>query len=277
MYDRYGLIGEKLSHSYSPIIHREILKRIERNGEYSLIEVEKDKIKNITLDIRENLYKGVNVTIPYKIEVIKYLDKLSDEAKEIGAVNTISKKDNMLIGYNTDYFGFGKMLDLNGVNIKNKNATILGTGGAARAVIYYLKNNNIKDITIVTRNIEKAQREFRDYRSISYEELSNLKQQDLLINCTPIGMYPNINNSPVEEEVLKNYDVAIDLIYNPTETVFLRYAKNNSIKAIDGLYMLVAQAVKSQEIWNNIKIEDRVIREVYDVLEDILIKGEQNG
>lgn len=277
MYGKYGLIGEKLSHSYSPIIHKEILKRIERLGEYSLIEIERDKIKHITLDMRENIYNGVNVTIPYKIEVIKYLDELSNEANEIGAINTIANKEGRLIGYNTDYFGFGKMLDLNGVNLKNKNATILGTGGAARAVIYYLKNNNINEITIVSRDKVKAQNEFGDYRCITYKELIDFKKHDLIINCTPVGMYPNISNSPVKEEVLKNYDVAIDLIYNPIETVFLRYAKKNKVLAIDGLYMLVAQAVKSQEIWNEIKIDDRVIMEVYDVIKDLLIKGEQNG
>lgn len=261
----YGLLGEKLSHSLSPEIHSEILKAINKSGAYKLFEIEKDKLNNFTEALKLLGVKGCSVTIPYKKDIIQYIDVLSEEAKKIGAVNTIYLKDNKLYGYNTDYFGFGYMLDVSSIEIQNKNIVILGNGGAARAVLHYLLDNGANKVYIVSRksNIEKF--EYKNVKVISYEDLKSLKG-DILINSTPVGMYPNIENSPVSKDIIENFSALVDLIYNPMETKFLSLGKELNKKVVGGLYMLVGQAVKSQEIWQETYISEDILKSIYNLI-----------
>ncbi|CDF57514.1 shikimate dehydrogenase [Thermobrachium celere] len=261
----YGLIGEKLSHSFSPFIHNEILKRVGLAGEYNLYEVDRENLKSKILNLKKYV-KGLNVTIPYKVDVIDFLDEVSDEVKKIGAVNTISFLDELIIGYNTDYFGFGIMLDINKIDVKNKKAVILGTGGAAKSVVHYLIDNEISDVILVSRDKVFAQEKFKEIKCIDYDELDKVRSYDLIINCTPCGMYPNIDVSPVNKDILTNFSIAIDLIYNPRKTLYLKWAEELGLISINGLYMLIAQAVKSQEIWNSINIDFKVIDDIYDII-----------
>ncbi|MBV7272933.1 shikimate dehydrogenase [Clostridiaceae bacterium UIB06] len=259
----YGLIGLKLGHSFSPKLHSLILKNTNSNAVYNLFELKQSDLKTSIDGLKALGCMGVNVTIPYKVDVIQYLDKLSHEAEKIGAVNTISFNNGILTGYNTDYNGFGASLKKANVNIENKNAVILGTGGASKAVVQYLMDNNINDIIFVSRT-PKTHCNISNLKIISYSEIEKLKNQDLIINCTPCGMYPDMYNCPVDTHILSKFSTAIDLIYNPSETVFLQQAKQMGLRAVNGLYMLVAQAVASQEIWRGIKIPNELADEIYD-------------
>lgn len=262
----YGLIGERLGHTYSPLIHREILKETGIKGHYGLFQVERCNLKYAVSGLKALSYNGVNVTIPYKTEIIKYLDNLSAEAEKIGAVNVINiDKSGISTGYNTDYHGFGMMLDNANIKIKNEGAVILGTGGASKAVIQYLKDNGAGDILLVTRDIDTAAKKYPDYRITTYNDLNRLKDYSIIINSTPVGMYPNIDFSPVDSKYLKGFSYAIDLIYNPSQTLFLKLAAEEGLKTINGLYMLIAQAVKSQEIWNDINIPLKIIDAIIDL------------
>ncbi|MDU5106996.1 shikimate dehydrogenase [Clostridium sp.] len=259
----YGLLGEKLSHSLSPEIHNEILKQINIAGGYKLFEVNKDRLSDFAEALKLLKIKGCNVTIPYKKDIMKYVDFISDEAKKIGAINTISLNEGKLYGYNTDYFGFGYMLKVNNIEVNDKVVVILGNGGASRAVLHYLIDNNAKEVYIVSRNPKKDDFLLENVKLISYEELKSLKG-DILINSTPVGMYPNIEESPVSKEVINNFDVLVDLIYNPMETKFLSYGKELNKINVGGLYMLIGQAAKAQEIWQDTDINEYVIEEIYN-------------
>ncbi|HPP32076.1 MAG TPA: shikimate dehydrogenase [Soehngenia sp.] len=260
MNKNFGLIGENLKHTYSPFIHDKILNMINIKGQYGVYEVKRKNLKYVVSALKVLGFSGVNVTIPYKVDIIDYLDLLNEEAKKIGAINVIKiGKDNSAIGYNTDYYGFGMLLKKYGIEINGKNILLLGTGGASRAVVQYLRDNNAKNITIVSRNPETARLKYKEYDIIGYEDISKATDYSIIINTTPVGMHPNVNKSPIERKFLKNFKYAIDLVYNPTKTLFLQEAQKEGLIALNGLYMLAAQAVKSQEIWNDIYIEENII------------------
>lgn len=266
---KFGLLGKKLGHSISPKIHKEIFKNLNIDENYSLIELDENQIESFFKNEIKN-YRGLNVTIPYKIKVMEFMDEISKEAREIGAINTIFQKNGKLYGYNTDYFGFKRMLEENKIFVNEKNSVVLGAGGGARAVIKYLIDENDKNILIVARNIEKAKKELADLvknkNNISFMDFESFEKREeegyLIVNCTPVGMYPNIDDSPISKEVSKKYENSIDLIYNPSETKFLSFARENGKKFVNGLYMLVAQAVEAEEIWQERKIDNEVIKNI---------------
>lgn len=265
----FGLVGEKLSHSMSPEIHNEIFKLLNENAVYNLFEVDEDNVLEVGDALRVLNIKGINVTIPYKEELINSVDELSQEAEKIGAINTILNKDGVLKGYNTDYYGFGRMLKNFNVNLKNKVVVVLGNGGAAKAVVQYVADQNPKDILIVARNKVKAKNSFKKYDVINYDELLNIRG-DIIINTTPVGMYPKAGVSVVDGNVIEKFNIAVDLIFNPFETEFLRIAREKGLKTIGGLYMLVGQAIKAEEIWLGKEIgeEDEMI--IYKKLKYIM-------
>lgn len=238
---KFGLLGEKLSHSFSPIIHNYVFEKLNINATYELIETPAEGLKHYIEELRNGVYNGFNVTIPYKKTIMNLLDEIDDKALKIGSVNTIYVKDNKVIGTNTDYDGFLKTLEYYNVEVANKNCYVLGTGGASLAISAVLKDLG-GNVTFVSRTPKE--------NIISYEELAN-KKIDVLVNTTPVGMYPNIDASPVTKDVVRNSKVVIDIIFNPKTTKLLEYANSN----INGLYMLVMQAIKAEEIWQNQKME----------------------
>lgn len=259
----YGLLGEKLGHSFSPIIHKNILKEIKIDGQYKLFECKKEDFKEKVHDLKKSTIHGLNITIPYKLEIMKYLDDISQEVKKIGAINTISFNDGKAFGYNTDYHGFGMMLKREDISIKNKRSLVLGSGGASKAVVQYLLDNGIGKIIIASRDPDKTKGEYLDFQVIDYKTIKKLRGYDIIINTTPRGMFPHIDNSPVNKDELSNFHTAIDLIYNPHETLFLKHAKEMDLKSINGLYMLVGQAIKAQEIWNELEIDQDACNRIY--------------
>jgi len=264
MSDFYGLIGKKLGHSFSPIIHKLILQKLNIKGEYNLFEIEPHNLDKSIEALKILGCRGANVTIPYKIDVMNYMDDISEEAKNIGAINTIEFKEDSLKGYNTDYYGFGLTLKKNGIDVLNKNVVILGTGGASKAVVRYILDKGGKNITYVSRHPENFDK--NKFEVISYEKLDEIKNGDIVVNCTPCGMHPNLNDCPMNKKTLAKFNTAVDLIYNPEYTLFLKMGKEIGLKIANGLYMLVAQAAASEEIWQQRKISLEIVDEIYDEL-----------
>ena len=269
MSELYGLLGEKLSHSVSPQIHLMLFKKLKMKGYYHLFELTSKELKAAMGGFKVIKPRGINVTIPYKIQVMEYVDELSKEAKEIGAVNTLKFEKCKIIGYNTDYFGIGMLFDKHAIEVKNKKAAILGNGGVAITMIQYLIDSGITEITVATRDVAKLKKitKFDDCKLITYDDISGIKESDIVVNCTPLGMYPNLVNSPIEKKYIGKFGTAVDMIYNPKRTLFLKYAEDAGLKAVNGLYMLVGQGIAAQEIWNDIKIPKNIIDEIHDELE----------
>jgi Shikimate 5-dehydrogenase len=242
---KLGLVGEKLSHSLSPQIHGELMMQRGIQGTYELLEFSRETFVRDFSELKHSGYRGVNVTIPYKESVIPLLDSISDQAKYIGAVNTVLFEDGQAKGFNTDYNGFLSMLDHYDISVKGKGAVVLGSGGVAKAVVKGLLDLGVYDLTIVSR----GKQNFHGNYTVSYEFFKEADlRSDLLINCTPVGMYPNTDVAPVPKESI-NTGVVIDMIYNPQKTLLLKYADELGIKGINGSYMLKEQAVKAQDIW----------------------------
>lgn len=246
---KFGLLGEKLEHSQSPKLHEQLMKEKGIDGTYELLEISKDAFEDTFLSLKKAGFRGVNVTIPYKETVIPFLDEISPQAKYIGAVNTILFSNGKAKGFNTDYFGFRALFEQNSIDIKGCNAIVLGAGGVAKAVRKALLDMGVFDLTVVSRGKEN----FHNQYTVSYDFFKeNRPKTDILVNCTPIGMYPHTNDSPLPKGFMKA-KIAVDVIYNPKETLFLKYAKELGIATINGDLMLQQQAVKAQEIWNNEK------------------------
>ena len=258
----YGCIGEKLGHSFSKEIHNALA-----DYQYELKELAKDEV---ALFMTEHDFKAINVTIPYKQTVIPFLDFIADEAKEIGAVNTIVNKDGKLYGYNTDFFGMKSLIERTGIVIENKTVAILGGGGTAKTAEAVSKSLGANAIYKVSRNTKE--------NFITYDELYNISGEiDVIINTTPVGMYPNIYESAVEIEKFKNLSGVVDAVYNPLRSKLVSDALEKNIKAVGGLYMLVAQAAFAVEYFIDTKVETAKIEKVFNNLfnqkENIVLIG----
>ena len=251
----YGLIGEKLGHSYSKIIHEKLA-----DYDYELTPLSKEEFVSF---MEARAFKAINVTIPYKKDVIPYLDELDDNAQSIGAVNTIVQKDGTLIGHNTDFSGFLYMIEHNGVEVTGKQVIVLGNGGAAQAVIAVLKYLKAENIIIVKRTGGDG--------VISYEDCRKYHSDaQVIVNTSPVGMYPKTDASPIDLSLYQNCEAVLDIIYNPLKTKLLLQAEELGIKAVNGLEMLVAQAKYAVEYFLNQKIKNEVIEEVYlEILNEI--------
>ncbi|CBH22493.1 Shikimate dehydrogenase [Acetoanaerobium sticklandii] len=272
--NNFGLIGKTLDHSISDVLHQEIMKEAGIKGSYGMFEVEPENLEKVIASIRVLNIAGLNVTIPYKQDIMRYLDEIDQKAIEIGAVNTITLKENKAIGTNTDYDGFKLCLDKAGISISKNGFTLLGAGGAAKAVIKVLQDEQASKITLISRNPDKTKLEYPDFEILPYDEIHEIKDKYCLINCTPVGTYPNIEECPIKKEDIKKYSNVVDLIYNPQKTKLLKLADEYGINNINGLYMLIGQAIKAQEIWASkqaLDLDDKkpLIDNIY---EDIILK-----
>lgn len=260
---RYGLIGEKLGHSYSKIIHEMLA-----DYKYDLIPLTREEFKQF-MDKKE--FAAINVTIPYKQAVIPYLNELHPLASRIGAVNTIVNDNGRLIGYNTDFFGFEYMLKKNDITISGRKCLILGNGGSARTVNAVLKSLGAAKIYTVSRNPGKEAQSEKAGRStdsecevkiISYDECYAChRDAQVIVNTTPLGMYPNTDASPLDLSGFGSCEAVVDIIYNPLKTKLAIQAGQLGIKAVCGLEMLVAQAKRSIEYFLGKPLDDALIDE----------------
>ena len=249
---KYGLLGAHLEYSYSPEIHSKF-----GDYQYDLIEIPEEKLKDV---VNSPEYDGFNVTIPYKRSVITLCDEVSSEALRIGAVNTIVKENGLKKGYNTDYFGFCYMLKRNNIELKGKKCMVLGNGGASAMVQTVMRDQGASEIVVVSRHGED-----------NYDNLDRHFDSEIIVNATPVGMYPNNGVSLVNVDDFPNLSGAVDLIYNPNKTKFILDATTRGIPACGGLSMLVAQAEKSSELFQHIVIDDEEIdAAIYDIRSELL-------
>ncbi len=243
----YGLIGEKLGHSYSKIIHEKLA-----DYTYDLCPLTKEEFP---VFMTEKKFRAINVTIPYKKNVLPYLDRIDEKAKRIGAVNTIINKDGHLTGYNTDYFGFYYTLKQHKIDVSNQKVLVLGNGGASLAVIAVLQDLNAGEILTVKYKEEP--------NTITYEEaVKNHKDAYLIVNTSPVGMYPNVDASPIDLSPYQHLSAVVDIIYNPKVTKFMQQALDQGVLAVNGIEMLVAQAKYAVEYFLGTIIDDKVIAEI---------------
>lgn len=267
---KYGLVGNPLKHSLSKILHTRLFDILKQpNSEYELFEVTQKEFAD-NIDFFRKL-DGFNITSPYKTEINNFIDLKKDEAIIYNSINTVKKDSyDKLVGYNTDIFGIKHIISKIG-NISNKNILILGYGATGSMILKYLKNFS-KNIDIAVSSTEKAkilngQTEFKFIFSDSLEPI-----YDIIINATPVGAYPNKEDIPLSECVVKNCENVVDLIYNPIETKLIKIAKRNNIKTQNGLEMLIIQAFYSQKIWFNreINYEYSHILEIKRYLQDAI-------
>jgi len=231
----YGLIGEKLGHSFSREIHNLLASYT-----YDLKELPKNELDTF---MKSRNFKGVNVTIPYKESVIPYLDEIDEAAKAIGAVNTIVNREGRLIGYNTDFYGMRELLLSRSIRIEKRFVAVLGTGGTSKTACAVAKSLGASRIVRVSRNPHSD-------GDISYGELEAIKTDiQIIINTTPVGMYPNENCAPLDIDGFSALEGVVDAIYNPLRTKLISDARARQIRAAGGLYMLVAQAARAAELF----------------------------
>lgn len=274
---KFGLTGYPLGHSMSPVIHRELFKLSGLDASYDLVETAPDKLGECFEEDLKQL-RGFNVTIPHKIEIIKYLDELSDRAKLFGAVNTVDVKADKITGHNTDCTGFLKALEMADITLGG-DVLLCGSGGVARMIAFEAILAGAK-LTIAVREADvdaakliKNEIEEKTGKTCDIILLVDAKGgYDLVINGTPVGMYPNVDACPVAKEVVATSKAAFDVIYNPQETVFIKYAKEAGVKYSGGLSMLVWQAAVAQQIWNGSQFSNEDIEKVIAVTQKELEK-----
>lgn len=265
--NNYGLIGYPLTHSLSDILHKYLFDIKKSKNEYKLYPIEESAL-NENLDIFRHTLKGFNVTVPYKQDVLAYLDYISPEAKVIGSVNTIKTNDGFLSGYNTDIEGLEYSFNTDNVLIEKKSALVIGCGGMALTAVYFLKKYGAK-ITVCGRDMQKLVKfqklTLENFRThIDILSIKNLTGNfEIVINCTPSGMYPHFDEMPVKPEKIEGVQYYFDTIYNPRKTLLLRNLEKNNVKCRDGLLMLVVQAAKAQEIWEDVKFSENEINKIY--------------
>ena len=243
-----GLLGRKLGHSYSPQIHSMLSVY-----EYLLYEKEPEELEEF---LKSGEFDGLNVTIPYKKSVIPYCAELSESARAIGSVNTIIKRpDGSLYGDNTDAFGFESLVRKCGISVSGKKALVLGSGGASVTVCAVLKKLGAREVIVISRKGEN-----------NYDNISIHADADIIVNATPVGMYPNNGEKAVDLSVFKALSGVLDVVYNPARTAILLQAEELGVPGACGLHMLVAQAKRSSELFTQSKIADSEISRIETVL-----------
>lgn len=265
--EKYVLIGHPLGHSMSPFIHKMLFEMSGRNAEYSLADISPE---NLSAEISGiNSLDGYNVTIPHKVAVIPFLDELDETAERYGAVNCVKRNNGKLIGYNTDCTGFvlsAKLLKTDGRTL------LIGCGGVGRMIAIELALQGADlTIAIIPEAVEMAEKLISEINKISpatnvkyimMDEISG--KYDLLVNASPVGMYPKSDACPVSDEIIADCGGVFDVIYNPVKTQLVKKAEAMGIKAVGGMAMLVLQAVKAHEIWNNDFYTDEQIAEIIE-------------
>ena len=257
-----GIIGSPIKHSLSPVIHKYWMKTHGIESEYNIYEPKKKELASFLKNMHKNSIKGLNVTIPYKREVMDHLDIINDDALALGAVNTIKLENNRLFGYNTDAFGFMQHLNIEAPKWKEKKGfiVIVGAGGASRAVIWSFLRENITDIRIINRNKKRALSLIADMKKFfpnanidlydnTYEALLN---SSLLVNCSSLGMKGQ-EELELDISIMNKQSIVYDIVYNPLKTKLIYNAEELKFKTIDGLGMLLNQAAPAFKMWYNVE------------------------
>jgi len=265
---KLALIGMPVKHSIGKNVYDDLFKILKITASYELYEIEEPNLNKYIEYFIEYNFKGFNVTIPYKTIIVNYLNRLEKEAAFIRSVNNVVIEDKMLIGFNTDLTGIKKTLELFSLN-SFEYSCIIGAGGVAKAAIYALKDISSKLFVIVRNKERKIEilEIFADIKNkIEILEIENseipsiINRCDIIINCTPVGMFPNINSSPIPLDYLSKENIVMDLVYNPIETKFIKHAKKLGCVTIDGLWVFVFQLIENMKIWFDIDLDAYFVR-----------------
>lgn len=254
---RFAVLGESLSHTWSPYIHNSLFLAASRNAVYLPVTIGRDRLASV-VDVLRSCFAGFNVTIPYKERILPFLDEVDDAVRACGAVNTVENRDGRLIGHITDGLGMLAAIEQGGVRTQGIRALILGAGGAARVAGYeFLARGG--EVTFAARDAQKAGRLSVELGKTQCDGQARIHvctldsipcaSYDILINCTPVGMYPATDASPVTRDVVAQCGAVFDAVYNPRTTKLLGLAKAEGIPSIEGLGMLFQQAVEAQKTW----------------------------
>lgn len=264
----FGLTGFPLGHSMSPVIHRELFRISGIDGEYGLFEIEPEKLKSSFGELKK--LSGFNVTIPHKINVIPMLDELDEKAALFGAVNTVSvgKKTK---GFNTDCDGFLRAVKMAGISLDGR-VLLCGSGGVSRMFAFEAVLAGcsltiaVREADIPAANTLKAEIKTKLDKEIKVKNIKDVSEgYNLIINGTPVGMYPHTDACILPKEIIQKSEAVFDAVYNPEETLFIKYAKEAGLKYSNGLSMLVWQAAVAEEIWNNVSFSEEDIKKVIEI------------
>lgn len=274
-----GLIGNPVEHTMSPAIHNTLAERLGHNLVYVPFHVEEGRISDAVKGAYGLNILGMNVTVPYKSDVIPALSEIDDLAKQIGAVNTLVRTQEGYKGYNTDMPGLYRAMSSEGISLEGEEVILLGAGGAARAVAFLCASKNVSKVYLLNRSLDKAKAVADEVNEAckracivpmalaDYESLP--KKQFLAIQATSVGLYPHVEQAVIEEpEFYKRIHTGYDLIYKPAETRFMKLVRENGGKAFHGLKMLLYQGVIAYELWNRVSVSEEDALAVYDVLKE---------
>ena len=268
-----GVFGYPIGHTLSPKLHSILAEKTNADVTYLAFLVSPEELGKKFNAAKELGAVGLNITVPHKIHIMEHLDVIDPMAERIGAVNTVVKKDDLWYGYNTDGLGFLKSLSLNNINFQGENILMLGAGGSARAVAYALAEHGAKSLTITARTQEKADsigaliEEYTDCKYFSVPDYD--KKYDIIINTTPLGMAPLENENPFDRyDIVSDSTVCCDLIYSPWETLFLKDAKSQGAKTINGLGMLVFQGIYAFSHFTGKSFDDNLFKETYELFSE---------
>ncbi|WP_027417707.1 shikimate dehydrogenase [Aneurinibacillus terranovensis] len=269
-----GLFGHPVGHSLSPLMHNRAFEVLGLNYRYGAFDIHSSQLESAVAGIRSLGLRGVNVTVPYKVDVIPYLDEIDEEARLIGAVNTIVNENGRLIGYNTDGRGYVRsLIEECGLQLEQESVLLLGAGGAARGVAVALLRTGVKRLTIANRTVKKAEQLALDLsrvseqatgiRAISMEEVAGaITKSTILVQTTSIGMHPNIEESPIPSSLLHPDLLVSDLIYNPLKTKLQRDAEAMGTRTHSGVGMFIYQGALSFEYWTGREAPVEVMRDI---------------
>jgi len=256
-----GLIGHPVEHSLSPKLHNSLYEYYGLDYVYLAFDVNTEDLKRVVDAFKVLGFRGFNVTIPHKQSILPYLDEIDPEAEAIGAVNTVKIEDGRLLGYNTDGSGFVDSLKQKGCDPAGKKAALLGAGGSARSISFYLVKEGLDLLLLVNRSRDRAQKLAEDLNRhfgkvpvevIDFKQLAG-REVDIIINTTPVGMWPKVDASPLEGFVFSSGSWVVDIIYNPLETKLLADARRAGCQTSNGMDMLIGQAIRAVEIWTGLR------------------------
>lgn len=279
-----GLIGNPVEHTLSPVIHNTLAKKLSHNLVYVPFLVEKENLQDAIKGAYGLHVLGMNVTVPYKSDVISYLQDIDELAGKIGAVNTLVSVENGYKGYNTDMLGLYRAMEKEGIRLKGESVVLLGAGGAARAAAFLCAQKGAKQIYLLNRSLSKAEKLADEVNSAfekncmipmamtDYEKLPDDRM--LAIQGTSVGLHPNVDDVIIEDqEFYKRVHTGFDLIYKPDDTRFMKLVREAGGKACNGLKMLLYQGIIAYELWNHVEIPEETAQEIYEILRQ-RVKGQ---
>ncbi len=265
---KFALIGDPVEHSLSPQLHRGIYEQLHLNAGYSKVRCASEELPRLIDRFRKGEWNGLNVTLPHKQSVIPYLDDLNPRAHTIGSVNCIASVGGRLVGFNTDWFGFGMSLKVNGISVRGKPCVVLGAGGAASGIVYALLHDGASSISVANRTPAHAEHLVEklspvggggSLKAISFEELiTELKHEAVIVNSTPVGMNFESCELPVPWALITSSHTLVDIIYRPVKTEFLKFGEKLGAKTMNGMDMFIYQGLASLDIWMNDRVSSAI-------------------